>query len=186
MNAITLLKNDHKTVEDLFKRFEKLGPRAVKSKQDVVERIIRELSIHAAIEEMLFYPAVRDAAEGSAPDDMVLESLEEHHIVKWVLSELEKMPADHDRFDAKVTVLIENVRHHVKEEEKDLFPRASKLLDRGALDELGEAMAKAKKTAPTRPHPRSPDEPPLNIAAGTGAALVDKAIDAGKKLVRRG
>jgi hemerythrin superfamily protein len=186
MNAITLLKNDHKTVEDLFKRVENLGPRAVKSKQDVVERIVRELSIHAAIEEMLFYPAIRDAAEGADPDDMVLESLEEHHIVKWVLAELEKMPADHERFDAKVTVLMENVRHHVEEEEKELFPQANKLLGRAALDELGDAMVKAKKTVPTRPHPRSPDEPPGNIMAGTGAALVDKAIDAGKKLVRRG
>jgi hemerythrin superfamily protein len=179
MNAITLLKNDHKTVEDLFKRFEKLGPRAVKSKQDVVERIIRELSIHAAIEEMVFYPTIREAS-----DDMVMESLEEHHIVKWVLSELERMPADHERFDAKVTVLIENVRHHVKEEEKELFPKVQKVFDKKALDELGEAMATAKKTVPTRPHPRSPDEPPGNLVAGAGAALVDKAIDAGKKLVR--
>jgi hemerythrin superfamily protein len=187
MNAITLLKNDHKTVEDLFKRFEKLGPRAVKSKQDVVERIIRELSIHAAIEEMLFYPTIREAATAdSDSDDMVLESLEEHHIVKWVLSELERMPADHERFDAKVTVLIENVRHHVEEEEKDLFPKVNKLLGRSALDELGDAMAQAKKTVPTRPHPRSPDEPPGNLVAGAGAALVDKAVDAGRKLVRRG
>ena len=181
MNAITLLKNDHKTVEDLFKRFEKLGPRAVKSKQDVVERIIRELSIHAAIEEMFFYPAVREAAA-----DMVLESLEEHHIVKWVLSELEGMPANHERFDAKVSVLMENVRHHVKEEEKELFPQVNKLLDRATLDELGDAMAQGKKTVPTRPHPRSPDEPPGNLVAGAGAALMDKAIDAGRKLVRRG
>ena len=88
--------------------------------------------------------------------------------------------------DAKVTALMENVRHHVEEEEKDLFPQVNKLLGREALDELGDAMAKAKKTVPTRPHPRSPDEPPGNIMAGTGAALVDKAIDAGKKLVRRG
>ncbi|MEW6473284.1 MAG: hemerythrin domain-containing protein [Actinomycetota bacterium] len=185
MNAITLLKNDHKTVEELFKRFEKLGPRAVKSKQDIVERIVRELSIHAAIEEMFFYPAVRDAAEQAETSDMVLESLEEHHIVKWVLSELEKMPADHERFDAKVTVLIENVRHHVKEEEQELFPQVSKLMGRAALDELGDAMARAKKTVPTRPHPRSPDEPPGNLVAGAGAALVDKAIDAGRRLVRR-
>jgi hemerythrin superfamily protein len=186
MNAITLLKNDHKTVEDLFKRFEKLGPRAVKSKQDIVERIIRELSIHAAIEEMLFYPAVREAAAGSDTGEMVLESLEEHHIVKWVLAELEKMPADHERFDAKVTVLIENVRHHVEDEEKELFPQVNKLVGKAGLDELGDAMARAKKTVPTRPHPRSPDEPPGNLVAGTGAALVDKAIDAGRKLVRRG
>ena len=186
MNAITLLKNDHKTVEELFKRFEKLGPRAVKSKRDVVDRIIRELSIHAVIEEMYLYPAVRQVAEGGDAGSMVLESLEEHHIVKWVLSELEGMPADHERFDAKVTVLMENVRHHVKEEENDLFPQVNKLLGRGQLDELGEAMARAKKTVPTRPHPRSPDEPPGNIIAGAGAALMDKAVDAGRKLVRRG
>jgi hemerythrin superfamily protein len=185
MNAITLLKNDHKTVEDLFKRFEKLGPRAVKSKEDVVARIIRELSVHAAIEEMVFYPAIRDAVENGDVDDMVLESLEEHHIVKWVLSELDGLSAEHERFDAKVTVLMENVRHHVEEEEKDLFPKVNKLLGKPRLDDLGEAMAQAKKAAPTHPHPRSPDEPPGNLVAGAGAALVDKARDAGRKLVRQ-
>jgi len=185
MNAITLLKNDHKTVEDLFKRFEKLGPRAVKSKQDVVERIVRELSIHAAIEEMAFYPAVRETAEKGDVDDMILESLEEHHIVKWVLSELDGMSASHERFDAKVTVLMENVRHHVEEEEKELFPKVSKMFSRAMLDELGDAMTRLKKTVPTHPHPRSPDEPPGNLIAGAGAAIMDKALDAGRKLVGR-
>ena len=185
MNAITLLKNDHKTVEDLFKRFEKLGPRAVKSKQDVVERIVRELSIHAAIEEMAFYPAIREAVEKGDVEDMVLESLEEHHIVKWVLSELDGMNASHERFDAKVTVLMENVRHHVKEEEKDLFPKVSKMFSRAMLDELGDAMTRLKKTVPTHPHPRSPDEPPGNLIAGAGAAIMDKALDTGRKLVGR-
>jgi hemerythrin superfamily protein len=185
MNAITLLKNDHKTVEDLFQRFEKLGPRAVKSKQDVVERIIRELSVHAAIEEMIFYPAIRQAVEDGEIEDMVLESLEEHHIVKWVLSELDGMNPANERFDAKVTVLTENVRHHVEEEEHDLFPQVSKRLGRPRLDELGEAMARLKKTAPTHPHPRSPDEPPGNLVVGAGAALVDKARDTGRKLVRQ-
>jgi hemerythrin superfamily protein len=192
MDAITLLKNDHKTVEDLFKRFEKLGPRAVKSKEDVVARIIRELSIHAAIEEMLFYPAIREAVDDGNGDidaanikDGVLESLEEHHIVKWLLSELDGMSAENERFDAKVTVLTENVRHHVEEEEGDLFPQVQKLLGRQRLAELGDAMAKAKKTVPTHPHPRSPDEPPGNLVAGAGAALVDKALDAGRKLVQQ-
>jgi hemerythrin superfamily protein len=185
MNAITLLKNDHKTVEGLFKRFEKLGPRAVKTKQDVVERIIRELSIHAGIEEMFFYPAIREAAEGGKAGDMVLESLEEHHIVKWVLSELEGMSPEHDRFDAKVSVLMENVRHHVEEEEKELFPQLNKLLGKACLDEIGEAMNKAKKTVPTRPHPRSPDEPPGNLVAGAGAALIDKARETGRKALRQ-
>ena len=185
MNAITLLKNDHKTVEDLFKRFEKLGPRAIKTKQDVVERIVRELSIHAALEEMVFYPAIREAVENGDVEKMVLESLEEHHVVKWVLWELERTAPTDERFDAKVTVLMENVRHHVEEEEKDLFPKVSKAFDRAQLDELGQAMANLKKTAPTHPHPRSPDEPPGNIIAGAGAAMMDKALDAGKRLVGR-
>jgi hemerythrin superfamily protein len=185
MNAITLLKNDHKTVEGLFKRFEKLGPRATKSKQDVVERIVRELSVHAAIEEMFFYQAVREAAEQRDVDEMVLESLEEHHVVKWVLLELDGMSPEHERFDAKVMVLIDNVRHHVEEEEHELFPRVNKLLGRTRLEELGEAMAGAKKKVPTHPHPRSPDEPPGNLVAGAGAALFDKALDTGRRLVRR-
>ena len=186
MNAITLLKNDHKTVEDLFKRFEKLGPRALKTKRDVADRIVRELSIHAVIEEMVLYPAIREAVENNdSVDEMVLESLEEHHIVKWVLSEIDGMDPAHERFDAKVTVLMENVRHHVKEEERDLFPKVAKMFGRDMLEELGDAMARLKKTAPTHPHPRSPDEPPGNLIAGAGAALVDKALDAGRKLVGR-
>jgi len=185
MNAITLLKNDHKTVEDLFKRFEKLGPRALKTKQDVVERIVRELSIHANIEEMVFYPAIREAVESGDVDKMVLESLEEHHVVKWVLYELERMDSADERFDPKVSVLMESVRHHVKEEEKDLFPSVNKMFDRAQLDELGDAMAGLKKTVPTHPHPRSPDEPPGNVIAGAGAALMDKALDAGRKLAGR-
>ena len=185
MNAITLLKNDHKTVEQLFKRFEKAGPRAVKTKQDIVERIVRELSIHAAIEEMVLYPAIREAAENGDIDKMVLESLEEHHLVKWVLWEIERTSPDDERFDAKVAVLIENVRHHVEEEEKELFPRVSEVYGRAQLNDLGEAMDNLKKTAPTRPHPRSPDEPPGNLVVGAGAALVDRAIDVGRRVVRK-
>src|SRR3954454_6960376 len=113
MDAITLLKDDHKTVEQLFKRFEKAGDRATTEKRRVVDRIIEELSMHAAIEEQVFYPVVRATVDKT--EDEVLESLEEHHIVKWVLSELERMDPADERFDAKVTVLMENVRHHVRE-----------------------------------------------------------------------
>jgi hemerythrin superfamily protein len=185
MNAITLLKNDHRTVEDLFKRFESLGPRAMKGKRDAVERIVSELSVHAAIEEMVFYPAVRAEMGNGDVSDLVLESLEEHHIVKWTLSELDGMDPSAERFDAKVKVLMESVRHHVKEEERELFPAVSKAFGRARLEELGEAMAQAKKSAPTRPHPRSPDEPPENVMAAAGAALADKARDTGRKVVRR-
>lgn len=186
MDAIALLTRDHQEVDRLFKQFEKLTDRAQKSKQKLVTKMIRELAIHAAIEEMLFYPAVRTAAlkastrAGEKAADGILEALEEHHIVKWTLAELEKMKPEDERYDAKVTVLIESVRHHVEEEQGELFPQARKLLGAELLEELGTRMEKAKKIAPTRPHPRSPDSPPGNIAAGAMAAVMDR----GKDLVR--
>ena len=139
-DAIVLLKSDHKEVEKLFKQFEKLGDGAAVTKRKVVDQIIEALSTHAAIEEQHFYPAVRQQA--SDIEDTVLEGLEEHHIVKWTLSELQDLPVDHERFDAKVTVLIESVRHHVEEEEGEMFPKAKKAgLDMVAL---GNEMAMRK------------------------------------------
>ena len=175
MDAITLIKHDHKTVEALFKRAEKLGDGALKEKKQIVQQIIRELAIHAAIEEQVFYPAVRKAIK--AAEDDVLEALEEHHIVKWTLSELDGMNPKDERFDAKLTVLIELVRHHVKEEEHDLLPQVAKKLDRDTLETLGKALEAAKKVVPTRPHPRAPDAPPAGIVAALPAALLDRAKD---------
>ena len=183
MDAIALLQHDHQEVERLFRQFEKLTERAHKSKQRIVARVIGELAIHAAIEEMIFYPAARTAALKATvrtlkeAADTVLESLEEHHIVKWTLSELEKMKPEDERFDAKFKVLAESVRHHVEEEEKELFPKVRRLLDEDLLDQMGERMEKAKKLAPTRPHPRAPDQPPGNLVAGTVAAVMDRTKD---------
>jgi hemerythrin superfamily protein len=172
MDAITLLKDDHHTVELLFKRFEQAGDRANVQKRQIVDRIIEELSVHTAIEEQVFYPVAR--ASVPATEDIVLESLEEHHIVKWLLSELVDMDPAHERFTAKVTVLIENVRHHVKEEERDFFPKVREQLGRDELAELGEALADAKKSARTRPHPRMPDAGPANVVVGALTGVVDR------------
>jgi hemerythrin superfamily protein len=184
IDAISMLKQDHKSVERLFKRFEMAGDRAHVDKRAIVDRIIEELSMHAAIEEQLFYPVVRSTVPGS--EDITLESLEEHHIVKWVLSELESMKPEDERFVAKVTVLIESVRHHVEEEEKELFPMVRGALGRKALNELGEAMAAAKKFAPTHPHPRSPDMPPGNLVVGTAAGVADRIGDTMSGLAQGG
>jgi hemerythrin superfamily protein len=175
MDAITLLKDDHKSVEQLFRRFEQAGDRAYTEKRNIVDRFSEALSVHAAIEEQLFYPVVRETVPRT--EDVTLESLEEHHIVKWVLSELESMDPEDERFDAKVTVLLENVRHHVREEEQELFPRVRKELGRDALNELGDAMARARGAAPTHPHPRSPDSPPGNVVVGAAAAVADRIGD---------
>ena len=147
------------------------------------DKIVTELSAHAAIEEQVFYPAVRKAD----PDieRQVLEALEEHHIVKWTLSELDGMDSGDERFDPKVTVLIESVRHHVKEEEGDLFPKVRKVMKPKERQELGEALDVAKRMAPEKPHPRAPDTPPGNLLAGPPDAAVDKAEKAGKSAVRR-
>ena len=184
MDAITLLKNDHKTVEALFKKFEKLGDGGEKQKKQIVAQIIKELSVHAAIEEQVFYPAVRKAVK-QAEDD-ILEALEEHHIVKWTLSELDGLSPREERFDAKVTVLMESVRHHVKEEEQDLFPKVTKKIDKRGLEALGKAMETAKKVVPSRPHPRSPDTPPGNVIVGLGASMLDKAKDLVQGVAKRG
>jgi hemerythrin superfamily protein len=176
-DAITSLREDHRRVEKLFKQFEKVaGGDAHKTQQGIVEEIIRELSVHAAVEEQVFYPAVRKAVDDA--EDTILEALEEHHVVKWTLSELDGMAPTEERFKAKVTVLIESVRHHVEEEEGELFPKVREVIKRKELVELGETMDAARKTAPTKPHPKAPDEPPGNLVASPGAGAVDTAAGA--------
>jgi hypothetical protein len=184
MDAITMLKDDHRTVEDLFKRFEKAGDRAWSLKRTLVDKMIAELSTHAAIEEELFYPATRATVPDI--DDTVLEAIEEHHIVKWELSELEGLDPRAESFTAKVTVLIENVRHHVKEEEGDYFPKVHATLGRKSLGELGDAMAAAKPTAPVRPHPRAPSTPPANVAVNHAAGVVDRVEEKVSELASDG
>ncbi len=179
MDAITLLKNDHRSVEKLFKAYEKAGDNAHKTKRRLVDSMIEELSVHAAIEEQVFYPAARKEVPQSTSE--VLEALEEHHVVKWQLSELERLNTSDERFDAKVTVLMENVRHHVKEEEGEFFPEVRAALSRKRLSEIGDALESAKKRAPKRPHPKSPSEPPLNVLAGNVAGVIDRAVGALQK-----
>jgi hemerythrin superfamily protein len=180
MDAIALLKADHDTVAAKFASFEKLGDRAVKAKAAIVADVIKALSAHAAIEEELFYPAVRERMTDQ--EDQVLEALEEHHVVKWTLSELDGMSPEHERFGAKFTVLMESVRHHVKEEEQELFPKVRKAFTRQELIDLGERMATAKAKAPKKPHPRSPDAPPMNSFVASLTAPLDNALETAREL----
>ncbi len=149
MDGIVLLKEDHKTVEKLFKQFEEAGDNAHAEKRKIADRVIDELTTHTWIEEKIFYPAAREAAPDTA--DHVLESIEEHHVVLWMLSELKDLDAADERFDAKMSVLMENVRHHVEEEEKEWFPDVRKAMGRNRLTEIGERMEAAKKKAPGEP-----------------------------------
>lgn len=152
MDAIALLKADHRTVSRLFREYKsaKLAASAA-NRSRIVGSVIKELSIHAAIEEQVFYPAVR--VEVPKLEDDVLESLEEHHVLKWTLEELSAIGPDDERYDAKVTVMMEQIRHHVEQEEKDWFPKVRAALGRSRLQVLGAELERAKKRAPRTPQP---------------------------------
>jgi hemerythrin superfamily protein len=143
-DAVALIKADHRKVEQLFREFEEAGDRAYKTKQQLVSQIIKELEVHATIEEEIYYPAV-DAKAKKDGKELVAEAVEEHHVVKVLLGELATMSAEDDAFDAKVTVLIENVRHHVEEEEEEMLPQSEEVLGKEELARLGEEMAARKR-----------------------------------------
>lgn len=135
MDAIVMLRADHKEVEALFKRLEKDDLR-------VVPDICAALTRHAYIEEQVFYPAVRADVEGALDD--VLEAVEEHHLVKTLVGELTTLESSDETYKAKATVLMELVRHHVEEEEGEMFPEVRSALGRKRLGEIGEQMEAAK------------------------------------------
>jgi hemerythrin superfamily protein len=159
-DAIVLLKADHKEVKKVFREFEKAGD-TTKRKGELVDRMIELLTVHTYIENEVMYPEVRRLV----PDleDDILESYEEHHVADLLVVELAAMSPDAERFDAKTTVLIENVEHHIEEEEGEWFPKVREALGRKQLAELGQRLLDAKKKAP-----RSPAQP----------RALKKAIDA--------
>lgn len=117
--VIDMLKEDHQKVKALFEEFE--NAKDSRSKQRIVETALMELDVHAKLEEGLIYPAIRPEIDD---EDLMDEALEEHHVVHVLIAELKKMKPSDDRFDAKFTVLAENVKHHIKEEESEMFPKA--------------------------------------------------------------
>jgi hemerythrin superfamily protein len=143
-DAVELIKSDHRKVEQLFREFEEAGDRAYKTKQELVGQIVEELEVHAAIEEEIYYPAVEAKARKDGKE-LIAEAVEEHHVVKVLLGELGSMSSEDEAFDAKVTVLMENVRHHVEEEESELLPQSEKILGTDELTRLGEQMAARKR-----------------------------------------
>jgi hemerythrin-like domain-containing protein len=177
-DALSILHRDHQTIEQLFRRFEQAH--SAPERRRLATRIVRELSVHTAIEEELVYPALRRPVNGAA--DRVLVALEEHHLAKLALVEIERLDAADERFAAKVGVLAEAVRRHVREEERELFPRARRTLSTEELRRLGDELLRRRETAPTHPHPSAPDEPPGNALANVGAA----ALDRGREVLGRG
>ena len=116
-DPIKLLKDDHEKVKALFDKFE--SSRSESTKKGIAKEAMVELDIHADIEETIFYPAFEEWAKSKTDEDIVLEAEEEHHVVHVLIAELKKLPEDDEHWDAKFTVLSENVRHHIEEERGD-------------------------------------------------------------------
>ncbi|KWV29527.1 hemerythrin domain-containing protein [Micromonospora rifamycinica] len=151
-DAIVLLKEDHKEMRRLFREFEKAQEGPASRRRTVVDEIVAALTTHTYLENEVMYPEVRKLL----PDleDDILESYEEHHVADVLCAELAAMDADDDHFVAKTTVLIENVEHHVEEEEQEWFPKVREALGRNQLQEIGERMIALRPDAP-----RSPSDP---------------------------
>jgi hemerythrin-like domain-containing protein len=148
-DAIVILKDDHHQVRSLFRKFEQAGDRADATKARLVDQILEALTVHTYLENEGMYPEIRALLPDLESD--ILESLEEHHVADVLCAELALMSPKAAHFDAKVTVLIENVEHHIKEEEEDWFPKVRDQLSRRQLQEIGAHLLELRAKAPTRP-----------------------------------
>lgn len=141
-DPVALLKEDHTLVKGLFDKFESAkseGPKVKAARQALIE-----LKVHAAIEEEIFYPAFDKQLGNKEAHEVYLEAEEEHHVAHMLIAELDGLADDDEHFEAKFTVLAENVRHHIEEEETQMLPKA-KELGKELLMQLGEQMATRKK-----------------------------------------
>jgi hypothetical protein len=158
--ATALLKEDHDKVKGLFDRFEAARSRAAKVR--IVREALTELKVHAAIEEELFYPAVRKPVG----KEIMNEADEEHHVAKLLIAELDRMDGSESHFDAKFLVLAENVRHHIKEEEDEMLPKARKV--KVDFDALAQRMQARKERLLARGVPPVGEERMVKASRGRG------------------
>lgn len=148
-DAIVLVKDDHKEIKRVFREFEKAEQPAEKGR--LVARMAELLTVHTYIENECMYPEVRQLMSELEAD--VLESYEEHHVADLLVDELSRLDPSDEHFQAKTTVLIENVEHHMSDEEDEWFPKVRDGLSRTQVQEIGAKMLELKKDAP-----RSPDD----------------------------
>lgn len=141
MSAISMLKRDHETLKGLLRELDSTTERGVKTRTELFERIKTELTVHEAIEEEIFYPTLKQHPRAR---EIVLEGYEEHNVVDTLMGELEALPVDDETWGPKATVMIENIEHHIEEEEGEMFAKARQVFDQQELDELGKVMAARK------------------------------------------
>jgi|SRR4051794_17891677 hemerythrin superfamily protein len=173
-DLIDAIVTDHREVEAVFDEIE--GSADQRHRRELVEHVIVELVRHSVAEEQYLYPTARKVLPDG--DELADHELEEHAEAEQVMKEIENTEATDPKFDVLVGKLIEDIRHHLQDEENDLLPKLRDACDAGQLRDLGEKFARAKKMAPTRPHPAAPDRPPANKILDPGAGLIDRVRDA--------
>ena len=141
MDALQLLKQDHEEVKGLLEKLDSTTERGVKTREELFTKVSRELEVHEAIEEEIFYPALKEHPKAK---ELVLEAYEEHHVVDNVMAEIRELPYDDEAWGAKLTVMKENVEHHIEEEEQEMLPDAKKKLGK-ETEALGEQMEQRKQ-----------------------------------------
>lgn len=176
-DAIQLIKKDHAEVNDLFRRYRGLGPRAFKRKQTTVNRIVHEISVHGEVEELVLYPAARRVLDDGSK--LVKEAISEHKRLKTALAKLDRMDSDDDRYDDMVQTAFEDFRHHVREEEaaSGMLAQMRRALDPDQRARLGRLLQSAKNAAPTRPHPHAPTSATAKLIVAPIAGLADRVKD---------
>ena len=141
MDALTLLKRDHDKVKGLLQELEPTTERAVKTRMELFSKLKSELTVHEIIEEEIFYPTLKQHPKAK---DIVIEGYEEHNVVDTLMSELEALDVEDETWGAKAKVMIENIEHHIEEEEGEMFEKARQVFDRDELEQLGRAMEARK------------------------------------------
>ncbi|NGM16288.1 hemerythrin domain-containing protein [Verrucosispora sioxanthis] len=148
-DAIVLLKEDHQEMRRLFKEFQASEDAPASKRGRLVKQILEALTVHTYLENEIMYPEVRKRLPEL--EDHILESYEEHHVADVLCFELSSMQPDDEHFNAKTTVLIENVLHHVEEEEQEWFPKVRESMGRKELQEMGQRMIDRRPEAPRSP-----------------------------------
>ncbi|KOG42633.1 hemerythrin domain-containing protein [Streptomyces resistomycificus] len=174
-DVVDELVADHREVEEFFGRIEAL-PSGHKDRKVHADQAVMELIRHSVAEEEYLYPAVREHLVNG--NTMADREIEDHAEAERIMKVLESCEADDPEFDRLVELLMREVRAHIADEEETLFPQLRVACSAKTLDELGDKVRTAKKTAPTRPHPSAPDTPPMNKLLAPGAGLIDRLRDA--------
>jgi hemerythrin-like domain-containing protein len=142
VDAIGLLKDDHEKMKSLLKELEEAAEQGSPEREQLFATVKEELTVHEAIEEEIFYPALK---ENPKAKDIVLEAYEEHGVVDLVMAEIEGLSFDDERWTAKFTVMKENIEHHIEEEEKEMFKQARDVFGKEELEDLGSRMTARKE-----------------------------------------